>query len=225
MAKQILVVVGLWLAVFASTLGGQRRGTTELGFRVGAFSNTTNELAHSNDVLRLKTHKTMFYIEGFLNYYLTDFAALALNLGSYSKGEIRFDIYYNNVYDGSFVGQASVYPVQLGLKLSPFQKQLPLASQPYVEGGGAIIVGREAATLGTYNSVFANYTDGTLASETDFNWWMGGGVEIPIARTIQLDFMVKYINTKFSGDIVGIKDYSGWQITAGIGYLSFRKKK
>ena len=28
--------------------------------------------------------------------------------------------------DGSFIGQASVYPMQLGLKLSPFSDQLPL---------------------------------------------------------------------------------------------------
>ena len=224
MAKYLLAVVGMWLCFTMPILAGQKPRTTEVGFRVGAFANTTDELAKPTNVIRLKTNQTLFYIEAYVNYYLTDFAALAVNFGSYSKGEIRFDVYYNGVYDGSFVGQAAIYPVQLGLKLSPFKKQLPLAAQPYVEGGGALIVGRESATLGTYNSIFAQYTDGTLSSETNLNWWLGGGVEIPLATTLQLDFMVKYINTHFSGDIVGIKNYSGWQITAGIGYLSFRKK-
>jgi hypothetical protein len=114
--------------------------------------------------------------------------------------------------------------MQLGLKLSPFRSQLPLQSHPYIEGGGALIVGREAATLGTYGSTFAAYTDGVIGSETDFNWWGAAGCEIPLSQTLQFDFMVKYIGTKFSGDIAGIKDFSGMQISIGIGYIKLPRK-
>lgn len=224
MARRVLMVLGLLLVLSADVLGSQPRGTTSIGARLGLFNNSHNEIDRINSDVRLFASKNIFYIEGYLNYYLLDFLALAANLGSYSKGDIRFDVYYDGELDGSFIGQASVYPIQLGLKLSPFNGQLPLKFRPYFEGGGALIVGREAANMGTYRTVFGRYTDGTIGSETDFNWWGAIGTEIPLSTTIQVDLMFKYLKTKFSGDIAGIKDYSGVQISIGIGYAKPHKK-
>ena len=224
MAKRVLMVLGLLLILSANVIGGQPRGTTSMGVRLGLFSNSHNDIDRVNSDVKLFASKTIFYIEGYVNYYLLDFLAVSANLGSYSKGDIRFDVYYNGVFDGSFIGQASVYPMQVGLKFSPFNSQLPLNCRPFLEGGGALIVGRETATMGTYGSVFGRYSDGTIGTETDLNWWAAIGTEIPLSRTIQMDFMVKYVKTNFSGDIAGIKDYSGVQISIGIGYVKPHKK-
>jgi len=221
LAKRVLTVLGLLLVLSASVIGGQPRGTTSMGVHLGLFSNSHNDIDRANSDVKLFASKTIFYIEGYLNYYLLDFLALSANLGSYSKGDIRFDVYEGDVQTGSFLGQASVYPMQLGLKFSPFDGQLPLKCRPFLEGGGALIVGRETATMG---STYIPGWDGSIGSETDFNWWAAIGTEIPLSPTIQMDFMVKYVKTNFSGDIAGIKDYSGVQMSIGIGYVRPHKK-
>ena len=225
MAKHALTVLGLFLFLFASVVGSQPRGTTALGVRLGLFNNSHNDIDRANSDVKLFASKTILYIEGYVNYYLLDFLALSANLGSYSKGDIRFDVYEGDAQVGSFIGQASVYPMQLGLKFSPFSSQLPLKCRPFLEGGGALIVGRETATMGTYSLAQYQYWDGNIGSETDFNWWAAIGTEIPLSPTIQMDFMVKYVKTNFSGDIAGIKDYSGVQISIGIGYVKPPHKK
>ena len=218
MVKKFAIAVCLLLATTHSLSAQDQRATTVLGVRLGLFTNSTDELAHPTDLLRVSDTKTNFYAEAFLNYYFTPWLAGVLNLGSYSKGDITFQVYVNDVYDGQFVGQASIYPMQLGLKLSPFAQQLPGRIRPYLEGGGALIIGRETATLGPYDSYFAQYTDGTISTESDFNWWAGGGAEIPLSEALSFDLMGKYLSTKFSGDIAGISDYSGWQVSVGISY-------
>jgi hypothetical protein len=225
LAKRVLTVLGLLLVLSVNAIGGQPKGTTSVGVRLGLFSNSHNDIDRASSDVKLFASKTIFYIEGYLNYYLLDFLAVSANLGSYSKGDIRYDVYDGNVLVGSFVGQASVYPIQLGLKLSPFSNQLPLKCRPFLEGGGALIVGRETASMGTYSLAQYQYWDGNIGSETNFNWWAAIGTEIPLSPTIQMDLMVKYLRTNFSGDIAGIKDYSGVQISIGIGYVKPPHKK
>lgn len=220
MVSRFIYALGLSIILLAYAEGAQPRGATELGLRLGLFSNSHNEMGQSTNDVRLFANQTNIYVEGFIDYYLTSWLALALNLGSYSKGDIRLDVYINGALDGSFIGTASIYPVQVGIKLSPFKGELPLRSLPYLEGGVALIVGRTTAY-----SQFARYSDGVIGSETDLGWWIGGGVEIPLADRFQLDLMVKYINTKFSGDIAGIKDYSGLQASVGVGFIHLRKQE
>jgi hypothetical protein len=223
LARRALAALWLVLLLSTSVFGGQPARTTVLGARVGLFDNSHNEVDPSLSDVQLFANRTVFYIEAYLNYYLTDYLALAVNAGSYSKGDIRFSLYVPGGTQ-SFIGQAAVYPIQAGMKLSPFSNQLPLRSHLYVEGGGALIVGRETADFGSYAAYFGDYS-GSVHSETDFNWWAAIGNEIPLSETLQLDLMVKYLNTTFSGNIAGIKDYSGVQFTVGIGYSKQHKKK
>ena len=202
---------------------GQTRGKTEAGVRLGVFVNSQNQVQVPDARVKLYPDQVSLYVEGFFNYNFTKSLAAVLNLGTYSKGDISFDLYYNGVFDGSFIGQATVFPMQLGLKFSPLGNKSPKVA-PYLAGGGAIIIGRETVTLGPYDSYYFRYGRGYIGSETDLNWWGACGAEIPLSNKLNLDILVKYINTNFSGDIAGIWNYSGWQITAGIGYLNLRKK-
>ena len=223
MVKRLVAAGVMILALQLPLLAAQPGGTSAVGVRLGLFTNSENELSTPNDEVKLFGNKTNFYIEGFFNYYFVDFLAGVLNFGSYSKGDITFEIYINDVFDGRFVGQASIYPIQAGLKLTPFNEQLPGKARPYFEGGGAYVLGRETASLGPYDSYWIRYTDGSLSSESDWTWWAGGGVEFPLTESLQFDVTVKYMNVKFSGDIAGISDYSGVQFSLGIMYLNLSK--
>jgi hypothetical protein len=223
LAKKLVAAGVLLLALQLPLFAAQPAGTTALGVRLGLLRNNESELKNPNNEVKLFGNKTNFYVEGMFNYYFTNFLAGVLNFGSYSKGDITFEIYINDVFDGRFVGQASIYPIQAGIKLTPFSVQFPGKAKPYIEGGGAFVVGRETATLGPYDSYWARYTDGSLSSETDWTWWGGGGVEIPLSESLQFDIMVKYMDTKFSGDIAGISNYSGVQFSLGIMYLTLSK--
>lgn len=223
MAKSIASAFILTLLLAAAAAASQPAGTTALGVRLGLFTNKSNELNQPNDEVKLFGNRTNFYVEAYANYYLTRWLAGVLNLGSYSKGDITFDVYVNGVFDGQFLGQASIFPMQLGLKVSPFSTQFPGKARPYLEGGGAFIIGRETATLGPYDSYWARYTDGSVASESDWGWWLGGGAEIPLTEALSFDTMVKYLDNKFNGDIAGISNYSGWQFSIGIVYVFLRK--
>lgn len=218
MAKRLAIAVALSLLVVGAAHGANPRGTTALGLRLGLFSNLETELDRANDEVRVFNSRTNFYLEVFANYYLTKWLAGALNLGSYTKGEITFNVYVDDVFDGQFLGQATIYPMQLGLKINPFDKQFPGRTMPYLEGGGAFIIGRETATIGPYDSYWYRYTDGNIDTETAFGWWLGSGAEIPLTETVHFDVLAKYLNSKFSGDIAGIRDYTGWQFSLGIIY-------
>lgn len=69
---------------------GQPPGTFEVGARLGLFANTNNELAVDDAGLEVFVNSRNVYAEGFAAYYLLQPLALVANLGSYSKGDIRF---------------------------------------------------------------------------------------------------------------------------------------
>lgn len=221
MARAALVAVLLLGAGVA--LAGQPPGTLELGARIGLVTNTNNELAAPDAELQVFVNSRNVFAEGFGAFYLARPLAVVMNLGSYSKGDIRFvgyDPYYGS---RTFFGSATIYPVQLGLRLDPFERQLPGGLSPYFEGGGALIIGRETVTQAYYD-IFQNaFVDGVLQTETDWDWWSAVGAGLPLSEKIRLDFMVKYMHAQFSGDIAGLTDYSGWQVTIGVGYRAVSK--
>lgn len=222
MAKQfagVLVIVLLLGAQLVS--GAQPQGTWGLGARLGLFSNTseTPELKSQQREVTLFDRKTNLYLEAVVQYHFLNSLAGVFSLGSYSKGDLRFDLYDNNVYLTSFLGSATVMPMQVGLKFTPFSDQLPLRMQPYAVGGGGFVLGRETVNLGVYGDYWYGVTDGSLNSETDWTWWLGGGVEIPVSPRILIDITAKYLDNQFSGDLAGRRNYSGVQATMGITYL------
>jgi hypothetical protein len=222
LARSVIILIVLLGASVA--WGGQPPGTFEVGVRLGLFSNTNNDLAADDGGIEVFVNARNVYAEGFGAYYLARPLALVANLGSYSKGDIRFvgvDAALGRTR--TFFGSAVIYPIQLGLRLDPFGSQLPGGLSPYFEGGGALIVGRESVNQLYYDTFSGSFVDGTIESETDWNWWAGGGLGLPLSEKIRLDFMVKYVATVFDGDIAGLSEFSGWQVTFGIGYFAVIK--
>lgn len=210
----------------SAAFAGPPAGTWALGARVGLFTNTQNQdeirYQQGDNEVQLFPNKTNFYLEGFVNYYFTSYFAAVANVGSYTKGDIRYDAFVVGLGPASFLGSASIYPIQLGARLSPFTQQLPLKMMPYVEAGGALIVGRETVAGLEYDAYLGRFTDGTLTTESDWSWWVGGGTEIPLSPTIQIDIMGKYIDNQFTGDIAGIRDFTGFQASIGVSYHALK---
>ncbi len=222
MQKKVISLTTLLalLLLHASTLAGPPAGTWTLGVRMGLFTNSEDDIEFSSgeSQVTLFANKTNFYLEGFVNYYFTSYFAAVGNFGTYSKGDIRYDGYVVGYGNASFLGSASIFPVQLGARLSPFTNQFPLKAKPYFEGGGALVIGRETVAGAYYDPFLGQFTDGTLNTETDWTWWFGGGAEIPLSPKIHIDLMGKYISNQFSGDIAGIQDFTGFQASIGVSY-------
>ena len=63
------------------------------------------------------------------------------------------------------------------------------------------------------------------ASETTFDYVVGGGMDWPVASIVAMDFQVQYMPIDFSEELIGVRDYSSFTITVGVKYLfSFDKK-
>ncbi|MCK4857161.1 MAG: outer membrane beta-barrel protein [candidate division Zixibacteria bacterium] len=219
MANKSIHTLLLLLLLSSMLTAAQPAGTIELGARIGIFSNSVNELENKNTSVRLFGNKRNLCYEGFFGYFILPQAALVVNLGSYSKGDISVQGTQDAVGQRTFIGSAGIYPIQIGVKLEPFTGQLVAGMSPFLEGGGALIIGSESISQLYYDRYYDAWTDGVLKTETDWNWWLGGGALVSLSSTVRLDLMVKYIRIEFSGDIAGIRDYSGWQVSVGIGYL------
>lgn len=222
MVKRLLFAALLLGA--ACAWAGQPAGTLEVGARVGVFANTNNDLAVDDGGLDVFVNKQNIYYEGFGAFYVAQPLALVATLGTYSKGDIRFvgyDAQFNTVR--TFFGSANIYPMQLGLRFDPFERQLPGGLSPYVEGGGALIIGRETVSSAYYDTFSGSFIDGVIETETDWNWWAGFGAGLPLSDKFRLDFMVKYLVTEFDGDIAGLSEFTGWQVSFGVGYLAVVK--
>jgi hypothetical protein len=198
-------------------------GAFEVGGRLGVFTNNETSLDRTDSGVELFGSRTNVYAEFTGGFYPLPYLGLIANLGSYSKGDIRFEGFQEGIGRRTFFGNAAIYAMQLGLRLTPFGDQLPAGMQPYLEGGGALLIGTESIDALYYDVFQSAWVDGNLETETDINWWAGFGIGFPLSRQFTLDFMGKYINTDFSDDIAGITDYSGWQLSVGVGYLILTK--
>ena len=92
-----------------------------------------------------------------------------------------------------------------------------------VRAGGGIFYGRHDIQITTGWTAYYRSELGE-DSETDFNYVLGGGIDWPVASVVALELSAQYMPVKFSGDLIGIRDYSSLTVTVGAKYL-FRSMK
>ncbi|MBU1318970.1 MAG: outer membrane beta-barrel protein [candidate division Zixibacteria bacterium] len=202
-----------------NTIKGNR-GNQLVGVRLGIYHFTSNEESIFGDnLISSSTTNNGFAAEVFFNYFFLDQTALEVSLGNANRG----DILYENESIGRLFGSAGVYPMTLGLKITPLSGIVSGHYQPYIHGGGSLVVTREIFEGGTlYTDQYAYYDFGSK-SRTAFGWWAGGGFESYVSSTIAVTSNFKYYSIDYSKYIAGYKDHSGYQISVGIAYI-FRKK-
>ena len=189
------------------------------GIRLGAYHFTTDEDAVPSDGFEIKRGgKDGFAIEAFYNYFFLDQVGVEATLGSANRDDLIFE----SEEIGQLFGSANVYPIAVGIKLTPLSGLVSDHYQPYFHGGGSLVITREMFQGGKFKDLYALYERGSK-SRTDFGWWIGAGFESYISSVVCVTSNFKYHFIDYSKPIAGYKDHSGYQITLGVAYI-LRKK-
>lgn len=186
-----------------------RFGNSHLvGGRFGAWVMTTNE-----DFLDSLTDfsSSALYAEFFYAHRVAPFLATEFSIGIFSQGDLEYDS-----DAGVTTGAVKMYPFFLSAKLYPFSKFENFSLWPYLRVGGGLVYGTR-----DFNSIYyddpANYY--VEESETKITYTWGFGIDWPIADQIALNIDFKNTPVKFGKPLAGLKEYSGWSLTFGVGYI------
>lgn len=189
----------------------QRQGFAYKNFaggRFGAWTGIGETKAHYTTGDSLTFSRSSLYAEFFYAHRIKPSLALEFSMGIFSRGDFK---YYTT--DNVLLGSVNIYPILLSAKLYPLASIQNLRFFPYLQAGGGIIYGKQNATDYNYGIVFTN------DSETKLTYILGGGIDWPVADQIGLCANYKYIPAKFGKMLSGVRDYSGWQISFGVGYI------
>ncbi len=189
----------------------------QVGVRLGMWSNNgaTPPASSSDSVSGIiqtsDINSASFFLEGFFGYRFTRLLMGELSFGLSNRGDV---ITRDTQFGINDVAALNIYPILLQIKLyAP-----PLMNgklYPYAAAGGGIYYARNSIQV-TDEYYYAQFRE---ASETDFNYVLGGGFDYVLASQIGLDFNVKYMPVTFSDRLVGVTDYSALTITVGVKYL------
>ena len=193
-------------------------GMHQAGARLGGWANRGGNPPDSFDLAVDSYYLTdfgggNFYLEGHLGYRLSRALMLEFSLGIVSRG----DVILVESDGGSSVGAMQIYPILAKLRIYPFGAHTGRV-YPYLMAGGGIYYGRHDIQIATGWSAYYREALGE-DSETDFSYVLGGGIDWPVASVVALELSAQYLPVKFSGDLIGIRDYSSLTVTVGAKYL------
>jgi opacity protein-like surface antigen len=190
----------------------------QAGARLGGWANRGGSPPDSFNLADGRTYLTdfgggNFYLEGYLGYRLSRALMLEFSLGIVSRGDVTLI----ESDRSSSIGAVQIYPILAKLRIYPLGAHTG-QFYPYVMAGGGIYYGRHDIQITAgwdayYRSQFGQ------DSETDFNYVLGGGIDWPVASVVALELNAQYMPVKFSGDLIGVRDYSSLTITVGAKYL------
>ena len=142
---------------------------------------------------------------------------LDLNFGSVSRGDIRISRQFPGAVESS-IGDATLYPIGVGLQWLPLAKSVETKFQPLVRAGGSLIIGTERLERVIQDQI--GYVVGvTSESRVDVGFYAGAGALLVLGRQFALRGETKYQHAKFSKELFGVRDYSGIQVLFGAAYL------
>ncbi len=162
------------------------------------------------DSIQAKTYTP--YLELFISHGIKKGFSLELNLGAGYRGDTKF-----TVPGGYYIENWNLYPVSGKVKYSLFSYFPQRRFQPYLDLG---------LTFLTASSSFRNpyYLDVVfVTTKTAFGALAGWGVDFSVSPRIlaNLDFQYRWVG--FNQPVGAIKDYSGPQLTFGLGYVIKQK--
>jgi len=196
----------------------------QAGIRIGVWSNrgdTPGQNLPSNiSTAGEDFNDANFYFEGLVGLRISTLLVAELSVGIVNRGEAILNEDSNST---NYIGNLLVYPVLAKLKVYPLSGLAP-KFHPYLLLGGGIFHARhdiQFATGGTAS--FLPFLE--EKSKTSFNFVAGGGVDLPLASVIALDFNVQYMPIKQSTALIGVDDWSSLTFTIGVKYLYRSKDK
>ena len=146
------------------------------------------------------------YGEFFISTGLKKGFALEFSLGSYYRGETR----YNDPDGYYYWKRVTIYPISAELKFYPLSPIKQSRWQPYIDAGFGFVSGIENLRSGGYSGTNTYLT---------FGWHVGGGMEFMLSRLFVIGADFKYRRVNFNKEVGGLKDYSGPEATLGLSYI------
>lgn len=183
------------------------------GIRMGFWSALDAKNIQSPPAYEVLTKITAPYGEVFFSNGLKKGFAFEFSVGSYYRGETR----YNDSL-GYYWKRVTVYPVSASAKYYPLFSQSDNLWQPYLDAGISFVSGVENLRLGEYAgplTLVGDYTNTYLT----VGLFAGVGMDFVLSRlfVLGLDFKYRWVN--FGDKVGGLKDYSGPEATLGLSYI------
>lgn len=180
-----------------------------IGFRGGFWR--IDKARNLPDTIQAKTYTP--YLELFISHGIKKGFSLELDLGAGYRGDTKFisgSTYYFENWN--------LYPISGKIKYSIFSIYPQRRFQPYLDLGLTFLTASS-----TYNNPY--YVDIVYVStKTTFGALAGWGVDFSLSPRIlfNLDFQYRWVS--FGQNVAGVKNYSGPQLTFGLGYIIKQKR-
>jgi hypothetical protein len=216
----IFILISFWVSLsWANDLSSIHM----FGLRMGFWSALDAKNTQASPSYEVLTKVTAPYGEFFFSNGLKKGFAFEFSLGSYYRGETR----YNDTL-GYYWKRVTIYPISAATKyylLASRSNPMGPAQnlwQPYLDAGISFVSGIENLRLGEYAgslTLVGDYTDTYLT----LGWFSGVGMDFVLSRlfVLGLDFKYRWVN--FGKRVGGLKDYSGPEVTLGLSYILKRE--
>ncbi len=173
------------------------------GGRIGAYtSNAAEDPLQAETVLDFT--KSSVYAEFFYAHRLFEPLSVEFSVGLYSRGDVQYE-------DNVETSPVKLYPIWLSAKIYPLYKlQLPLHF--FVQPGAGMFYGVHETY--DYSRLIYEQKNRVL-----FTYMLGAGADFPLGRSFGLTASFKFIAAEFNKPLAEVKDYSGWTLAVGAGYI------
>lgn len=213
--RKFLISVLFFIIVFsAGSSPAKELSSAEMfGVRMGFWSALDARNIQSPPAYEVLTRVTAPYGEFLFSHGLKKGFAIEFSLGSYYRGETRYDD-----SSGYYWKRVTIYPVSASAKYYPSFSQSNSPWQPYLDAGISLVSGVENLRIGEYSGPLTYVGDYT---NTYLTVGLSGGVGMDFVLSrrfvLGLDFKYRWVN--FGERVGGLKDYSGPEVTLGLCYI------
>ncbi len=192
----------------------------QAGVRLGVWANQGELPPKSGDFTDAETGNVMgsfrtninsasAYFEGYFGYRLSPYLMGELSLGTVNRGSVTL----KDSTNASDIGNLIIYPILVQIKLYT-PRFFGSSIHPFLMAGGGLYYGRRNVQFTNSQVYYANWQE---ENETDFNYVLGAGFDWPVAGTIAVDFMVKYMPINMP--LVAIDKHDALAFIVGVKYL------
>jgi len=181
------------------------------GGKIGVWTNLGDEDVLPDSDYSLEFSKGSIYAEVFYDWRINRTVCLEIQLGLYSRGEVE---YFRD--SSKFIGSVNIYPIFLTTKLYPLYAFEKMPVHLYIQPGFGIVIGNQSVV--DYD-VYYDYALVEQQTRAKFTYMLSTGLDWPVADQISLLLNYKYVPVKFGKSLAQLRDYSGWSLTFGVGYI------
>jgi len=181
-----------------------------IGIRFGAWTLTGDKTVTGEDFSPVELSNATLYTEFFYAHRIKPPVSAEITLGVFSQGDIEYLVDLQ-----SYITAVKIYSMMISAKLHPLPAGSNFPFKPYLRLGGGLVYGSREAIDNNYS-----YNDYFIEdNEAKLTYVVGAGLDWPVADQVGLNLDFKITPAKFGKPLAGFKDYSGWQLALGIGYI------